>query len=219
MSLMRLCMTGDAPHQLLAPAIVVLATTLAAGGLHAEGKVRAVTVIGPVQPRMASLSNAAGLTIDILPAPQVELGQRLAIKVSAKKPGYLILVDVDATGKVTQIYPNLHSMRIPFGASETSNLVEPGRPVSIPDARNPFANFEFVAEPPTGRGMIVALLSAKPVHVVDLPDVPQDQLDGAAAAGFLQEAAGSLKIAPQEVAAKLTDPQWSFAAMAYSIGR
>lgn len=210
-------MMRDFP-KLLGGSALWLAAAAAFGMARAEGKVRAVTVIGPIEPRATSLSNAAGLTIDILPNAKIELGQRLAIKVGAKKPGYLILVDVDATGKVTQIYPNLHSMRIPQGASPTSNFVEPGRPVSIPDPRNPFANFEFVAEPPTGRGMILALLSPEPVHVVDLPDVPEDQLTGEAAAGFLQEAAGSLKIAPQDVAARLMDPHWSFAAMAYSIG-
>jgi hypothetical protein len=210
---------GDATRKRLRWDALSLAVILAASELHAEGKVRAVTVIGPVHPRVAALSNAAGITIDIMPTAQVELGQRLAFKVSAKRPGYLILVDVDATGKVTQIYPNLHSMRIPQGASETSNLLEPGKPVSIPDARNPFAHFEFVAEPPSGRGMIIALLSAKPVHVVDLPDVPPDQLEGEAAAGFLQQAAQNLKIAPQEARAPLADPQWSFAAAAYTIGR
>lgn len=204
--------------KLLSGSALWLAAAAASGMIHAEGKTRAVTIIGPIEPRATSLSNTAGLTIDILPDAKIELGERLAIKIGAKKPGYLILVDVDATGKVTQIYPNLHSMRIPQGASPTSNFVEPGRPVSIPDPRNPFANFEFVAEPPTGRGMIVALLSAEPVHVVDLPDVPQDRLAGKAAAGFLQEAAGSLKIAPQDVVARLTDPHWSFAALAYSIG-
>jgi hypothetical protein len=185
---------------------------------RAEGTVRAVTVIGPVQPRVATLANAAGVSIDILPTPQIEVGQKLAVKVSTKKPGYLILVDVDATGKVTQIYPNLHSMQIPQGASETANLLEPGRPVAVPDSRNPFAHFEFIAEPPAGQGMIVALLSAKPVQVVDLPDVPQDRLDSESAAEFLQKAAGELKIAPKDHKVALADPQWSFAATGYSIG-
>lgn len=184
---------------------------------RAEGRVRAVTVIGPVQARVASSANAAGVSIDILPTPRIELGQKLVVKVSTKKPGYLILVDVDATGKVTQIYPNLHSMQIPRGASETANLLEPGRPVAVPDSRNPFAHFEFIAEPPAGQGMIVALLSAKPVQVVDLPDVPRDRLDRESAAEFLLEAAGELRIAPKDRKVALVDPQWSFAATGYSI--
>lgn len=197
---------------------LVLVFVLAASESHAEGKVRAVTVIGPVQPRAATLANAANVSIEILPTPRIEVGQKLEVKVSATKPGYLILLDVDATGKVTQIYPNLHSMQIPQGASVTSNLLQPGQPVLVPDPRNPFAHFEFVAEPPSGRGMIVALLSTKPVQVVDVPDVPQDRLDNEAAAEFLQQAAGELKIAPQDRKAGLVDPQWSFAATGYSIG-
>lgn len=197
--------------------VAALVAGLAVGDVHAEGTSRAVTVIGPIEPRAATLTNGAGVSIDILPAPQIEVGQRLAVKVSTRKPGYLILVDVDATGKVTQIYPNLHSMQLPQGTTETSNLVEPGRPVSVPDSRNPFAHFEFVAEPPSGRGMIVALVSTKPVQVVDLPDVPQDRLDAESAAEFLQKAASELKIAPRERNAALADPQWSFAVTGYSI--
>jgi hypothetical protein len=197
--------------------IVALVAALAAGESRAEGRSRAVTVIGPVEPRAGTLANAAGVAIDILPTSRIDVGQRLAVKVTTRKPGYLILVDVDAAGRVTQIYPNLHSMQLPQGSSVTSNLLEPGRPVSVPDLRNPFAHFEFVAEPPAGQGMIVALLSAKPVQVVDLPDVPQDRLDSESAAEFLQQAAGELKIAPQDRAAVLADPQWSFAAAGYSI--
>lgn len=212
-------MTRKAPVGLLGAGAVLLAGMVAPDALHGEGRSRAVIVIGPVEPRAGSLHNTAGLAIDILPAPQVELGQRLVVKVGAKKPGYLILVDVDATGRVTQIYPNLHSMRLPQGATETSNYLEPGHPVSIPDPSNPFAHFEFIAEPPPGRGMIVALLSTKPVQVADLPDVPEDRLDGDTAAEFLQRAADDLKIAPQEAKSQLIDPQWSIAATAYSIGR
>lgn len=198
--------------------VLVLVSLAVASESRAEGKARAVTVIGPIQARVATLANAAGVSIDILPTPRIEVGQKLEVKVSTRKPGYLILVDVDATGKVTQIYPNLHSMQIPQGASVTSNLLQPGQPVSVPDPRNPFAHFEFVAEPPSGRGMIVALLSTKPVQVVDLPDVPQDRLDTEAAAEFLQQAASELKIALQDRTPALADPQWSFAAAGYSIG-
>ncbi len=211
-------MTRDAAIKASHLGGAVLIWLLAAGACRAEGTTRAVTVIGPVAPRAATLANAAEVSIDILPTPQIEVGQKLEIKVSTRKPGYLILVDVDASGKVTQIYPNLHSMQLPLGTSVTSNLLAPGQPVLVPDPRNPFAHFEFVAEPPSGRGMIVALLSTQPVQVVDLPDVPQDRLDSEAAAEFLQQAAGALKIAPQDRKAALADPQWSFAATGYSIG-
>jgi hypothetical protein len=197
-----------------------LATSIVFGAneTYGEGTVRAVTVIGPIEPRVARLANTAGLSIDILPKPQVEVGDSLVVKVSTKTAGYLILVDVDAAGKVRQIYPNLHSMQIPRGTSETANLLEPGRPVAVPDSHNPFAHFEFIAAPPVGQGMIVALLSAKPVQLVDLPDVPQDRVDSDFAAEFLQKAAAELKIAPNQTNVALTDPQWSFAAAGYSIG-
>jgi hypothetical protein len=195
-------------------AIVASLWSAAAVGQNAT---RGVTVVGPLKADQFEAEDAAGVTIDILPADQFAIGAKVSFKVTTKKAGYLILVDVDGAGKVTQRYPNLYSMAIPAGASENANLVEPGKTVSIPNPANPFAHFEYIAEPPPGQGMIVALLSPKPVHVVDLPDVPQDIVGTKAAVDFLCDAARSLRIAGRDASAPLADPQWSFAVKSYSI--
>jgi hypothetical protein len=187
-----------------------------------EGATRNVTIVAPPsvappKPDEFEAENAAGVTIDILPADQFAIGAKVGFRVTVKKPGYLILVDVDSTGKVTQRFPNLYSMAIPAGASENANLVEAGKTVAIPNLANPFAHFEYVAEAPAGPGLIVALLSPKPVHVVDLPDVPRDLLGTKAAAGFLCDAARTLRIAGRDGGAPLADPEWSFAFKSYSI--
>ena len=44
-----------------------------------------------------------------------------------------------------------------------------GQAVDHPAARQPVRQFEFIAQPPAGVGMFVALLCDKPVQVVDLP--------------------------------------------------
>jgi len=165
----------------------------------------------------AKVNNPAGMSIQIMPVAEIKLGTKIFVKVSTKKPGYLILVDVDANGKVTQIYPNIHSMTIPGGATENTNFLKSNMTVSVPDPSNPFAHFEFVAEPPLGKGMIIALLSAQPVHVVDLPDVPQELLGSGEEMSFLYDAASALRIASHEATAPLADPRWSFAAKPYSI--
>ena len=59
------------------------------------------------------LPNSAGLSMQMLPGPDITAGSRVSFQVSSKKPGYLILVDVDATGKLIQIYPNPMSLMVP----------------------------------------------------------------------------------------------------------
>jgi hypothetical protein len=194
-----------------------MAASVLVNEVQSQSPTRRVTVLSSAPVVQAKLNNPANLNIEIMPEAEVKIGAKIFFKVSTKKPGYLILVDVDASGKVTQIYPNLHSMTIPRGATESTNLLKSDRAVSIPNPNNAFAHFEYVAEPPPGKGMILALLSANPVHVVDLPDVPSDLLGSDEAVTFLYNAARALRIAPHEVNAPLADPQWSFAAKLYSI--
>ena len=191
-------------------AAFLLALALTASPAAAQVK------LTPAAPGATSAPNPAGLTIEILPGPEVEVGGRVWFRVSAKKQGYLVLVDIDATGKLTQIYPNLQSLRMPLGSSEESNRLKPGKPVTIPDPASPIANFEFVAEAPAGPGMVVALMSDKPVQLVDLPEVPREALGTPAAAEFVYQAAQSLRIAAEENY-RLVDPKWSLAAQFYTI--
>jgi hypothetical protein len=198
-------------------ACCAMAASLVVNEVQGQSPTRRVTVISSAPAVQVKLNNPASVNIEIMPEAEVKIGAKIFFNVSTKKSGYLILVDVDASGKVTQIYPNLHSMTIPHGATENTNLLKSDRYVSIPDPNNAFAHFEYVAEPPPGKGMILALLSAKPVHVVDLPDVPPDLLGSDEAVTYLYDAACALRIAPHEANAPLADPQWSFVAKLYSI--
>ena len=173
--------------------------------------------LSPAAPGATTAPNPAGLTIEFAQGNEVNAGERVVIVVSSKKPGYLILLDVDAGGKTQQIYPNLQSMRMPKGAGDDANRIRPGKPVRIPDPLSLIANFEFVAEQPLGPGMIVALMSPRPVQLVDLPDVPADALGSPAAVDFIYAAARELRIAGRDEAAPLLDPQWSLAAQFYYI--
>src|SRR5271155_5775827 len=82
-----------------------------------QGVTRNVTIVTPSDTDQFTAENAAGVAIDILPSEQFAIGVKVGFRVTTKKPGYLILVDVDSTGKVTQRYPNLYSMALPAGAS------------------------------------------------------------------------------------------------------
>ena len=56
------------------------------------------------------VANPAEVTVEMMPGQTVNVGSRVSFRITSKKPGYLVLVDVDATGHLTQIYPNTASL-------------------------------------------------------------------------------------------------------------
>ncbi len=173
--------------------------------------------MGNIDIRQVSIKcdNAAGLDLAILPDVELATGSRVTLRIATKKQGYLVLVDIDPAGKLTQIYPNRHSLQTQE-ARETLNLIKPGQAITIPNRDNPFAGFEFIAAPPTGVAMIVAILSDRPVHLIDLPDVAPPQT-GQAAFDQLADVARQLRIAREDDPGTLQEPKWSFDAKLYVV--
>jgi hypothetical protein len=163
------------------------------------------------------LPNSAGLSVQMLPGPDIAAGSRVSFQVSSKKPGYLILVDVDATGKLIQIYPNPMSLMVPGGVREKSNFIQPEKTLQIPDRKSAYSGFEFVASPPLGTAMVVALFSDRPVQLVDLPDVPSSLVGRANAVDYLSKVANQLRIPSATGNDRLDDAHWSFDVKFYSI--
>jgi Domain of unknown function (DUF4384) len=162
------------------------------------------------------IENSAGVTLDIHPGPEVQVGGKVTFRVAAKKPGYLILVDVDAAGRVTQIFPNRASL-FKIGSRENLNLIKPGRAMTIPEAGNAYAGFEFVVAPPAGTAMVVAILSDRPVQMLDLPDVPAEVAGQPEALNYISDAARSLRIASAQESRGLLEARWSFDAKLYVV--
>ena len=142
-----------------------------AGQTAASPPVAGAPPMGDIDIRRTSIrvQNPAGVELAILPDVELSTGTRVSLRIATRQPGYLIVVDVDPTGKLTQIYPNRHSLQV-RESRETLNLIKPGQPITIPNRDNPFAGFEFVVSPPSGVAMLVAILSDRPVHLVDLPE-------------------------------------------------
>ena len=162
------------------------------------------------------VANPAELAIAILPGPDIAVGARVSFRITTKKLGYLILVDVDPTGKLAQIYPNPMSLAT-RSDRDSANLVRPGTPVQLPNPADRAAGFEFIASPPLGTAMVVALLSDRPVQMIDLPDVPPGMLGSAAAATLLSKAVNELRIANPKDNGAVIEPHWSFDAKFYAI--
>jgi len=163
------------------------------------------------------IPNAAGLSMQILPGPDIVAGSQVSFQISSKKAGYLILVDVDATGKLVQIYPNPMSLMAPSGVREQSNYLRPGKSLQIPDRQSPYSRFEFVASPPTGTAMVIALLSDRPVQLVDLPDVPNSLVGSISAIEYLSKYANALRIPNEGGKDRFEEAHWSFDVKFYAI--
>jgi hypothetical protein len=161
--------------------------------------------------------NPAGIAVEILPRAELKIGEKIALRVATRKQGYLVLVDVDATGKLTQIYPNRRSLLAAQDGQENINLIKPGRSVTIPEIGNPYAGFEFVAAPPTGVAMVVAILSDRPVQMLDLPDVPSSLIGQGGAISYLTDWTRNLRIASGDASGRLEEATWSFDAKLYVI--
>jgi Domain of unknown function (DUF4384) len=163
------------------------------------------------------IPNPAGVSMQILPGPDLAVGSQVSFQISSKKAGYLILVDVDATGRLVQIFPNPMSLMAPGGVRENVNLLRPGKPFRIPDRENLYSGYEFVASPPSGTAMVVAILSDRPVQRVDLPDVPGSLAGSATAVDYLTKLANELRIPDANGSGRLDEPHWSFDAKFYAI--
>ncbi|MGR9250338.1 trypsin-like serine protease [Rhizobium leguminosarum] len=174
----------------------------------------AKTAVAAVENTLKS-DNEAGVAVDVLPGTAVSIGDKVAMRVSTKKSGYLILVDIDASGKLTQLYPNKRSMGLKPTAKSGDNRLDPARPVVVPDARNPYTGFEYVVEGPAGVGMVVAILSDKPIEVLDLPDVPTPLVGQRAAFNYVYDLARSLRIVGDDETG--AQGKWSFDSKFYRI--
>jgi Domain of unknown function (DUF4384) len=163
------------------------------------------------------IPNPAGVSMQILPGADLAVGAQVSFQISSKKAGYLILVDVDATGKLVQIYPNPMSLLAPGGVRENVNLLRPGKSLRIPDRENLYSGFEFIASPPSGTAMVIAILSDRPVQRVDLPDVPISLAGRASAVDYLTKLASGLRIPDASGNGRLDEPHWSFDAKFYAI--
>jgi Domain of unknown function (DUF4384) len=174
-----------------------------------------VTPALPVVPETeARADNPAGLRLELLPSAHVSIGSMLTFQVTTQQPGYLILVDVDSRGKLTQIYPN--SLSLKAVQDEQNNFLKGGVMRTIPDP-HAGASFQFVISPPLGIGMVVAILSDKPVQMIDLPDVPATIAGQRAALNYVRDTTRTLKILPSDDTGSIQESKWSFAPQFYAI--
>lgn len=160
--------------------------------------------------------NPAFLKVEIRPNQHLPVGTHVAFGVSTAKPGYLVLVDISSEGRLTQIYPSVMSLSRPVSKGAEANLLKPGQVVLIPNESSPMARFVFQADLPRGTGAIVAVLSDRPLQLIDLPELASQGSDMQAMVTELSASLRNLKIASASEGA-FNEGSWSFAAVPYSV--
>lgn len=174
---------------------------------------------GTTAPAMLDLSgvtpsNQAELSVQMLPGQTVTVGSYVSFKISSKKPGYLVLIDVDVRGHLTQIYPNTAALA---RTNRTNgNLIKPGNALTVPLPTDPYAGVRYLVSPPNGQAMVVGILSAAPVQILDLPDVPAEMLGKPdMIVAYLYKRVRELRVPDEDN--QLRETKWSFDAHPYTI--
>src|SRR5258708_22029252 len=106
------------------------------------------------------VENAAGVSVDLLPKLEVSVGSKIGFRIATKKTGYLILLDVDASGRLTQIFP--HALAATHRLRYTAHLIKPRPPLTQPQLRTPYATFAFFRDFPAASGLVVSFVRDKP---------------------------------------------------------
>lgn len=159
-------------------------------------------------------TNTASVSLQILPSQTVNVGAKVSFGVTARRPGYLILVDVDAEGRMSQIFPTPELLA--QSNERDINLVKPGVEFVVPAPAARQRGFEYVVAPPTGSAVMIAILSELRVQLLDLPDMPRKLEGQADALSYLSAWTSELRV-PDNSSGKLVTNNWSFDVKSYSI--
>ena len=163
---------------------------------------------------MRGQAGTASVSLEILPGQTVSIGSKVSFGVTARKAGYLILVDVDPEGRMSQIFPT--SELLAQSGERDINLVRPGVEFVVPTPSARQRGFEYVVSPPTGSAVIIAILSERSVQLIDLPGTPRKLQAGADALSYLAAWTSELRV-PDSGSGKLVPNNWWFDIKAYSI--
>jgi hypothetical protein len=163
---------------------------------------------------ITEIPNPASLSLQMSPDRSVSVGTKISFRITAKKPGYLLLVDIDAGGKISQIFPSPEM--IVQSQEAAKNFVKPGTELLIPNSEAKKRGFEYVITAPQGEAAVVAILSERRVQILDLPDSAPKQRTEAEIISYLAEWTSKLRVADPDTG-KLQPSSWSFDIRKYSI--
>ena len=110
------------------------------------------TDIGPILSDLFVPNNAAGLEVAIRPGPDLRLRQEVRFEVSTRRPGRLLILDLNPEGDLYQIFPSIL-------ARPDAPRIAPGETVTIPgDELVSGQRVVIRVTEPAGRGRLLAIL-------------------------------------------------------------
>lgn len=159
------------------------------------------------------LPNPAKVAIKMIAGASVEVGSKVGFEVTSASRGYVLLVDIDPTGRMTQIFPNPELLERVGGGN--INFIQANSRLTIPSEDIVKRGFSYLATEPTGSATIVAILSQRKVQLVDLPDTMENEAT-TAALNRLVKWIDDLRIADPD-SGKLLPSAWSYDFRSYEI--
>jgi hypothetical protein len=160
------------------------------------------------------IPNTAKVSLQMSPDRTVPVGTRISFRVTTRKAGYLLLVDIDADGKMSQIFPSPEM--IVQSEEGAANFLRPGEELAIPNLAAQKRGFEYIITPPTGSAAVVAILSERRVQLLDLPDDAQKPRTETDTISYLAGWTRGLRV-PDTGTGKMQPSNWSFDIKPYSI--
>jgi len=161
-----------------------------------------------------NIPNTAEVSLQMSPDRTVPVGSRISFRVTTRKPGYLMLVDIDADGKMSQIFPSPEM--IVQSEEGAANFVRPGEELVVPNSAAQKKGFEYIITPPIGSAAVVAILSERRVQLLDLPDDAQKPRTETETVSYLAGWTSGLRV-PDTGTGKMQPSNWSFDIKPYSI--
>jgi Domain of unknown function (DUF4384) len=160
-----------------------------------------------------ALPNLAKVAVKMIPGSAVEVGSKVGFEVTSARRGYVLLVDIDHTGSMTQIFPSPELLGR-LGGGDINFIKANGR-LTIPSEEIIKRGFNYLATEPTGSAAIVAILSRRKVQLIDLPDTIENE-GAAASVSRLLKWINELRVADPE-SGKLLPSEWSYDFKSYEI--
>ncbi|UZE49079.1 DUF4384 domain-containing protein [Rhodopseudomonas sp. P2A-2r] len=157
---------------------------------------------------------ATNVSLEMIASRPIEVGSKVTFRITARKPGYLLLVDIDASGKMTQIFPNPELLSQLDNTD--MNVLKPGETLVLPTAAAAARGFQYIISPPTGAAAVIAILSEKRVQLLDLPDLPHRLETDTDIANYVEKWINELRI-PDTATGKLGANSWWLDVKSYVI--
>jgi secreted trypsin-like serine protease len=164
-----------------------------------------------------AFDNSAGVAISFDKGNKVRLGDKVSYRVTARKPGYLVIFDATPDGRLVQVFPNARSLASPTGARAEAARLTPERPQLVPDYRNIYRGFDIKVSGQRGKGLMVAILADEPLTSLSTPEAPKPF-------GSVSEALSALEGLRKEMVRDLVvegeatrKPRWSIDLREYTV--